>query len=76
MIAQQECEINAGNIAEIISGMPQAGRAHLAWLLNQGVVSYLDFHVKIGFERYKAEQARMQQWADEWDARNDLEKAA
>lgn len=76
MITQHECEINAGNLSEIIGGMPQAGRAYLSWLLNQGVVSYLDYHVKIGFERYKAEQARLQQLADEWDARNDLEKAA
>lgn len=76
MLHAHPCKINSNNIAEIIGAMPEAGRSYLAWLLAQGVVSVLDYHVQIGLGRYQEEQRRLQQWADEWDNRYSLEKAA
>lgn len=70
------CEINGGNIAEIVAAMPEGGRNYLAWLLSQGIVSYLDWHLKEGLARYKADQERLQQWADELDNRFEMGKAA
>lgn len=66
--------VEESNLTRIIDAMPATGRRHLAWLLAQGIISILDGPLTRAVEQVELDDARLAQWADEWDNRYALEK--
>lgn len=66
--------VDESNLTRIVDAMPSAGRRHLAWLLAQGIISYLDGPLTKAVEQLKMDDERLNRWADEWDNRYSLEK--
>lgn len=66
--------IEESNLTRIVDAMPAPGRRHLAWLLAQGVISILDGPLTKAVEQVTIDDAKLEQWAEEWDNRYSLEK--